>query len=86
MVMGKKDLVLGGNQFHFQPQFARLDASYGHVLFNKGNATWEWEKPSRSGLQIRGEIREILYIPVSGKQQLLFLQNNDFPMMYQVNK
>jgi hypothetical protein len=83
---GKKDLVLGGNQFHFQPQFARLDASYGHILFNKGRAVWEWVKPSDSGLHIRGEIREILYVPVRGKPQLLFLQNNDFPIMYQVNK
>ncbi|MDP9231069.1 MAG: VCBS repeat-containing protein, partial [Bacteroidota bacterium] len=27
----KKDLILGGNQFGFLPQFCRLDASFGHV-------------------------------------------------------
>ena len=42
---GKTDLVLGGNQFHFQPQFARLDASYGHILLNKGKSNGKvlWE-------------------------------------------
>ncbi|CAA9537571.1 MAG: hypothetical protein AVDCRST_MAG96-4039, partial [uncultured Segetibacter sp.] len=32
---GKPDLILGGNEFGFLPQFSRLDASYGHILINK---------------------------------------------------
>jgi hypothetical protein len=37
------DLVTGGNQFGFLPQFERLDASIGDVLINdgKGNFTWK---------------------------------------------
>src|SRR6185503_7591292 len=47
---GKIDLVLGGNKFEFQPQFSRLDASYGHVLLNNGKGQFEWIEPIRSGL------------------------------------
>jgi hypothetical protein len=82
---GKTDLVMGGNQFHFQPQFARLDASYGHVVLNKGNGKWEWIYPAQSGLKLRGEIRNIIRLNSPGKQELLVLQNDDYPVMYKMN-
>ncbi|MGI8597734.1 MAG: CRTAC1 family protein [Chitinophagaceae bacterium] len=82
---GKTDLVLGGNQFHFLPQFSRLDASYGHILLNKGKGDFEWIGPSQSGLQIRGELKDIKELKISNKQFLLFLQNNETPALYQKN-
>jgi enediyne biosynthesis protein E4 len=82
---GKTDLVLGGNQFHFLPQFSRLDASYGHILLNKGNGDFDWIEPSASGLNIRGEIKDIKEFQMNNKQFLLFLQNNDKPLLYQKN-
>jgi hypothetical protein len=81
---GETDLVLGGNQFGFQPQFSRLDASYGHVLLNNGKGQFEWVSPAQSGLEIRGEIRDIIEIPGKKSKNLLFLLNNDFPLMYRV--
>ncbi len=80
---GKIDLVLGGNKFAFQPQFSRLDASYGHLLLNNGKGQFEWTEPAVSGLEIRGEIRDIIEIPGKNKNRLLFLQNNDFPLLYE---
>ena len=35
---GLPDLLMGGNQFGFQPMFGRLDASLGYVLLNIGIA------------------------------------------------
>lgn len=83
---GKTDLVLGGNKFEFRPQFSRLDASYGHVLLNNGKGHFTWIEPSISGLEIRGEIRDILEIPGKNLNSLLFLQNNDFPLLYRLKK
>ena len=34
---GKTDLILGGNEFGFQPQFGRLDACAVTLLLNTGN-------------------------------------------------
>ncbi len=81
---GKTDLLMGGNQFHFQPQFARLDASYGHLLLNR-NGAFEWIAPAQSGLCIRGEIRKILAVKMAAKPVFFFLQNNESPLMYEVN-
>jgi hypothetical protein len=76
---GFTDLVLGGNKLSFLPQLGRLDASFGHVLLNNGKGAFTWTNPRVSGLQVSGEIRDILPI---NKKQLLFLRNNDFPVMY----
>jgi hypothetical protein len=32
---GYIDLVLGGNQYEFKPQFTRLDSNFGSVLLGK---------------------------------------------------
>ena len=33
---GYTDIIAGGNEFGFLPQFGRLDASFGNVLLNDG--------------------------------------------------
>ena len=83
---GVTDLVLGGNKFNFLPQFSRLDASYGHVLLNDSKGQFQWVKPAVSGLEVRGEIRDIIEIPGQNSNTLLFIQNNDFPLLYQVKR
>jgi hypothetical protein len=79
---GKPDLILGGNDFSFLPQFSRLDASYGHLLMNKGKGEFEWIAPGQSGIDIPGEIKDIVEIPVKDKKFFLFLLNNDYPVLY----
>ena len=81
---GKMDLVLGGNMFGFPPQFGRLDGSYGHVLINEGKGTYNWMEPARSGLSLRGEIRDIKEIRNKGKRSLLVVQNNEKPVILQI--
>lgn len=81
---GKKDLLLGGNEFNFLPQFSQLDASYGHVLINKGQRVFEVVE--KSGIDIRGEVKDIVEISLKGKRQFLFLQNNNYPVLYQLRQ
>ena len=80
---GRIDLILGGNKFDFQPQFSRLDASYGHVLLNY-NGRMQWIEPAKSGLEIRGETRDILELNLGGVKNYLFLQNNDSAALYKL--
>lgn len=83
---GSSDLVLGGNMFGFPPQFGRLDGSYGHVLLNNGKGDFKWQSPLESGMSLRGEIKDIKEIPVKDKRCLIVLQNDQFPVMYQIQK
>src|SRR6185503_4492464 len=80
---GIPDLVLGGNEFGFLPQFGRLDASFGHVLLGKGHGQFQYAGYDTSGLQLPGQIRDITPLPAGKKQMyLLFLRNDDYPALY----
>ncbi len=82
---GKIDLVTGGNQFGFLPQFEKLDASFGDVLLNDGKGNFTWQPADRTGLNLRGELRDIALINNKNGMHLLFLQNNEFPFLYTLN-
>ncbi len=80
---GYPDLILGGNDFNFLPQLGRLDASYGEVLINnkKGNFI---SLPSKiSGISENGQVRDIQKILVKNKFNILWLQNDEYPVLYQ---
>lgn len=81
---GAADIVLGGNNFGFLPQFGRQDASYGHVLLNDKTGVFTWVSPVKSGLLVEGEVRDI--ISLDKNKRFIFLRNNDFPLLYEVNK
>ncbi|MEO6001211.1 MAG: VCBS repeat-containing protein [Chitinophagaceae bacterium] len=79
---GYLDLVLGGNQSGFLPQFGRLDASFGDVLVNDGKGAFNWLGSDQSGLEVEGEVRDIVQLQNANHSRLLFLRNNDYPLIY----
>ncbi len=83
---GKMDLVLGGNQFGFLPQFGRLDANYGLVLINKGKRNFEVVDDKQSGLAITGQVRDVVSLPTKQFHSVLFIRNDDYPVRIKLNK
>jgi hypothetical protein len=82
---GAPDIIVGGNQHGFLPQFERLDASFGDVLLNDGKGHFTVMDNRKTGLHLRGEIRDIKPLKVKGSEQLIFLQNDDLPVVYKLN-
>jgi hypothetical protein len=82
---GNIDLVTGGNQFGFLPQFEKLDGSFGDILINNGKGGFAWQESRKTGLNLRGEVRDIATIKKTGETYLLFLQNNEYPFLYKLN-
>jgi hypothetical protein len=80
------DLVIGGNEFGFQPQLGRLDASEGEVLLNDGNGNFSLVKKELSGIDLHGQVRDIVLIKQKNGSAILFLRNNEFPVLYQLKK
>ncbi|MDX2247720.1 MAG: FG-GAP-like repeat-containing protein [Bacteroidia bacterium] len=79
---GFDDLILGGNNYDFLPQFSRLDASWGHVLLNDQKGNFAAIPFTRSGLKVKGEVRQISLIKEGNKQRIIFLLNNQKPVTY----
>jgi enediyne biosynthesis protein E4 len=82
---GFLDLVTGGNQFGFLPQFEKLDGSFGDILINNGKGDFIWQQNKTTGLNLRGELRDIATIKNSKGTYLLFLQNDEYPFLYKLN-
>jgi hypothetical protein len=82
---GYVDLVCGGNQFGFLPQFEKLDGCFGDVMINDGKGDFTWQESKKTGLNLRGELRDIAIIKNKKGTNLLFLQNNQFPLLYKLN-
>ncbi len=83
---GKKDLIMGGNLTHWQPQFSRIDASYGNVMLNMGNRKFKYLPSSESGIWVKGEVRDIHEMKIANKNELIFFVNDAVPFMYSLNK
>lgn len=79
---GLPDIIAAGNQTDMLPQFCSLDAGYGNVVLNKGNRQFESLLPSQSGLLIKGVVRDIQPLQVGKERLWLFLQNNNYPLLY----
>ena len=82
---GFPDLVMGGNDYGFLPQFGRLDAGFGDVLLGDGKGGFTWVDAQHSGLSLTGQVRDIGLITGGGRTQLLFARNDDYPALYFVN-
>lgn len=81
---GKNDLVLGGNDSHFAPQFSKLDASFGHVLLNKGDGSYHRIENKDSGFFVRGDIKEFIEVKINGEKYLLTAINNKVPKLFKI--
>ena len=83
---GYPDIIAGGNFFDLLPQFCRLDASYGHVLINDKKGNFTESAIAKTGIKVSGQTRDIISFKQKDEDCILFLENNDFPVMYKKSK
>jgi hypothetical protein len=84
---GKSDIILGGNEFGFQPQFGRLDACAVTVLLNTGQGgKLKYIDTRESGLHLNGEVRDIAEMKGVKSDYFIILQNNSSPAFYIPNR
>lgn len=80
------DLIMGGNNFEFKPQYSRLDANYGNVLLGNKELNYQWEDYTKSGFFIREEIKHIKqFKDRNGKTFVIAALNDAQPKIYRLN-
>lgn len=82
---GLKDIILGGNQSYTRLKIGKMDANYGTVLRNNGNFKFTYVPQWQSGLQVKGDVRDIAVIKKGSATWLLFGRNNQTTQGYLLN-
>jgi len=80
------DFATGGNEFGFQPQLGRLDANEGELMMNNGKGEFTVADKKISGIELHGQVRNIVMIKRKGEINLLYLQNNSYPVLFEREK
>ena len=84
---GNIDLILGGNNFEFRPQYSRLDGNYGNVLLGDGALGFEWQDYETSGFFIKDEIKHLKqFKDKTGKTFLIVAINENKPKIFELNE
>lgn len=73
----KKDIFAGGNFYGLKPEVGRYDATYGVSLISDGVKGFTYEFPDRSGLFVKGEVRDIQSIKTASGEYVLVARNNE---------
>jgi len=82
---GIKDLYLGGNFYGLKPEVGRYDANYGTVLLGNQKHGFDYLPPSKSGLFVTGEVRDISTINTRAGKQIIVARNNDALLLFKKN-
>ena len=84
---GILDLILGGNQYEFKPQFSRLDSNYASVLLGNSKGNFSWLPYAKSGFFIRGEVKQLKTIKEKNKGvSIIATINNNAPKIFKRNE
>jgi hypothetical protein len=84
---GNLDIILGGNQYEFKPQFGRLDSSHGSVLLGNKKGKFSLLPYTKSGIFITGEVQKIKAIKTKNKAaSFIAVVNNASPKLFTINE
>lgn len=78
---GNLDILLGGNFFGSRVKYGRYDANTGVLLNGNGKGEFKTVKNINSGINIKGEVRDILSISCKNKEQLMLFSRNNEPLI-----
>ncbi|MEZ7496908.1 VCBS repeat-containing protein [Leeuwenhoekiella aequorea] len=84
---GLADLIMAGNNFEYKPQYSQLDANYGSVLLNSGDANYKWQNYNDSGFFIKGEVKHLAkFKDKAGNSFIIAAINNEKPKIFKIDE
>ena len=83
---GKKDLILSGNNSWSRIKFGRYRANHGEVFLGDGKGDFTYVPQTKSGLNLRDDIRSAQVISAGKKVKIIFGANNSSVKSYSLNE
>ncbi len=82
---GNLDVLLGGNNYNFKPQYTRLDANRGSLLLGNGKGDFTWVDNTKSGFLMDGEVKRIIAVNGLKDKFIVVGINNEQPKIFKIN-
>ncbi len=82
---GKKDLVLAGNNSWTRIKFGRYNANHGMLLLGDGKGNFTYVPQWQSGLNIRGDVRNLQIIKSKKLQSIIVGINDGNALILKIN-
>jgi hypothetical protein len=82
---GHLDMLLCGNLEKTRVATGKYDANYGVTLLGDGKGNFRYITQPQSGLDLRGDIRDITVLEGGNQQKVLFSVNNGKVLSYTLN-
>ncbi len=83
---GNKDIIMGGNQYRIKPEIGIHDASYVSTYLGDGKGNFKYLDNKKSGIFIRGQLRDIIKIKRKKEENFIFALNNDSLKILKLNQ
>jgi len=74
---GFKDILLSGNLYSSEIETPRNDSSIGAYLKNNGKGDFTYVANQDCGLQIQGDVKDMMEIKIKDEPYILIAKNND---------
>jgi enediyne biosynthesis protein E4 len=68
---GDKDVVMAGNETLVRARIGKSDANKGFIFLNDGKGKFAYMPQYQSGLNLGGDIRQLLFVPAKERTDLL---------------
>ena len=73
---GNKDLFLGGNFEKTRVSMGKFDANHGQLFLGDGNGNFKYITQTKSGFNLKGDVKDAVIIKTKNKSSLIFSINN----------
>ena len=75
---GNLDAIIAGNLYVSEVETPRNDASFGYYLKGDGKGQFTAIPPSKSGLYIKGDTKDMVEIKIGNKKYIIAAKNDDY--------
>ena len=82
---GNLDALIAGNLYVSEVETPRNDASFGCFLKGDGKGNFKAIKPSKSGVFIKGDTKDLAEINVKEQKYIIAAKNDDYLQFIKVN-
>jgi len=76
------DIIIGGNQYRAKPETGIYASGYGLLLHGKNDGLFTPVSPLKSGLSVKGEIRDFKILNINKNRIIVIGRNNDKLQFY----